>query len=453
MPSHPHNLNRLFATAIVAVLTLSALAGPGQSAAHAQSSYTVTDLGVLSGTTTSRPSALNDTALSSTGTPIVRVVGTTVTSKGIAYHAFYWDSATKTITDIGALTGGQSSTPGALNSLGEVVGSGATTSTGGNARAFYWKPALGAGNLIALSQTLSNTLHNGVAATSNATSINEAGIIVGNVYSQAWGLVPVYWQKDPSSGVYQCIELPGMTAGVISNDGLGAYQINANGDIVGGLPDGITGGGQIVVWKNQSINPLTGGANPANPVYGNPLVSAAADSWGGLINIAGEVAANYNYPTGGGFVWAPDGVSSPQDIGHLGFGNTRVHGLSDNGAVTGESWKLSSGVRHAFMWTTGTGMIDLETLGGASSYGRSVNNAGIVVGVSQVGGSNGANQGFRWDSVGGMRSLNASALTPTKGSFSLLGFARKISDRGYIVGEGTLSKGGTTHAYLLTPKP
>ena len=454
----PRRPRRRFSALARTALTALSLVALGLSAARAQvaTSYTVTDLGVVSGAAHSYPYALNDAATTATGTPLIRVVGHTVTSKGVGYHAFYWDSATKVITDIGAFSGGQSGAGRDVNSKGEVVGS-ADTVSGGNGRAFYWNPSLGAGKLVALSQTLNNlnSIHNGTAVASDARSINDAGTIVGMVYREDWGTVSVYWQKD-ASGTYQCYELPGYEtpdqfSAALSNS-TGAININASGDIAGSLPDSdIQYNSRAVVWKNEGT--------AASPSYRVAFDSGVTDS-GCRINNMGQSAGGYSTPTGNvSFFWVP-GVAGLQDIGSLGYGRTGVRGLNDNGQIVGESAVLSDGTQHAYLWTPGAidgiagnpQMKDLGTLGGTRSWGRGINKAGVVVGRSKLAGSNTLDRAFRWDSAGGIKDLNDATLTPSKGTFSEFREARKISDRGYIVGDGVIKKGGYTHAFLLTPK-
>lgn len=90
------------------------------------------------------------------------------------------------------------------------------------------------------------------------------------------------------------------------------------------------------------------------------------------------------------------------DLGTLpGRDSALGFGLSSAGHATGYGFQSPSGTIRAFRWTSGSGMLDLGTLGGASA-GRDVNGAGVYVGESEVGGFDRA---FRWTSGGGMVSL------------------------------------------------
>lgn len=447
MSHHPHRqvFHVRFSATATALLGVIAL-GMGTPPAHAQSSYTVTDLGVISGSVSTKATDLDDTAtISGTTTPIIRIVGTTGTSTGSYYHGFYWDSVTKTLVDLGVAPGGTNSISHDVNSRGEVVGEASTTSNGGDNRAFYWNTSLGARNLVPLPHTLSNAYHSGTAVISVAKSISETGIITGILYSPEWsttgnintGNVPVYWKKD-ASGVYQCYELPPLVGDAPSRGSTG--NINGSGDISGSrtAADG-TGTSHSVVWKNLS-------GDPAAPLYGTPIDSGVNS--GAIINDAGQVAGTLP-PSG--FFWAAPGTTSPQPMGTLG-GSTIVFALSNAGQATGYSEITSGGARHAYLWpgSASVGLRDLGTLGGGGSTGNALNDAGVVVGTSDM--QKGFDHAFRWTSATGLLDLNSKTLTPTKGAFSDFISAERITNRGNIAGYGMV-RGNYTHAFLLTPKP
>ena len=92
-------------------------------------------------------------------------------------------------------------------------------------------------------------------------------------------------------------------------------------------------------------------------------------------------------------------------------------------------------------------LMDLGTLGGTSSYGFGVNDAGQVVG-SLYNSLTGGGHAFLY-SGGQMLDLN-SLIAPSSG-FALQ-WATGISDTGSITDFGTTSN-GQTHAFLLTHVP
>src|SRR5205807_1160845 len=117
--------------------------------------------------------------------------------------------------------------------------------------------------------------------------------------------------------------------------------------------------GAVVVSAITDLGTLPGGG----------FSSAAA------INNAGDVVGSSG---GHPVLWHSDG--SLVDLGTLpgsvGGGATAIN---DRGQVVGSSNFPDFVTVHAFLWQAGT-MIDLGTLGGASSIALAINNAGQVVG-------------------------------------------------------------------------
>lgn len=134
------------------------------------------------------------------------------------------------------------------------------------------------------------------------------------------------------------------------------------------------------------------------------------------------------------------------DLGPLdGHNRSEAYGISSNGQVAGLS--LNFGIDglppRAFLYSNGA-MTDLGTLGG-DSFGYGINNAGEVVGRSEINSQRSA--AFLY-SNGVMTDLNT-LIDPASGW--ILGEARGINDAGQIVGFGLAS--GGVHAFLLTPVP
>jgi probable HAF family extracellular repeat protein len=132
------------------------------------------------------------------------------------------------------------------------------------------------------------------------------------------------------------------------------------------------------------------------------------------------------------------------DLGSLGTFDVNVGlAISNSGFVTGQDLPPGGAPLQAFLYTPAAGMLGLGTLGGMS-YGTGVNSSGNVVGVSSVQG--GQNHAFLYTSKTGIVDLNS--FLPA-GTGWTLSSAVAISDTGFITGNGTLN--GAPHGFLLVP--
>lgn len=394
--------------------------------AEAQS-YSVRNLGIIPGAMNSRVTAMNDDG------PTVRIVGTTSDKFARAYHGFYWDLATGAMVDLGAFAPGVSSTPVDVNSLGEVVGRAPTTATGGNSRAFYWKPSMGPGGLQAL--PFPAGFANGSVVSSSASSINEAGTIAGSVYRQDLGALTAYWQRD-AGGAYQCYVLDSYPGSSVTNSG-GGTQINENGDIASSAGSPTTAGNsRAAFWANSG--------SPATPAYGTPTdaglpsESVWPNSYGQFINNTGQVLGGFDDSTGHHrFVWTPG--TNPQVFDAAG-----VLGFNNAGSAVGWTYAFAGGAQRGYIYLNGV-VTNLGTLGGTTSGADGLNDLNEVVGWAATGGRSSTSHAYVWRN-GVMQDLHAA--TPSRGDFKELTIARRITNSGRIAGEGTLSKGGWVRACL-----
>jgi probable HAF family extracellular repeat protein len=86
----------------------------------------------------------------------------------------------------------------------------------------------------------------------------------------------------------------------------------------------------------------------------------------------------------------PEGLQTLTDLGTLGGPYAQALAINDSGFVTGNadifrSFTLKKrGIIHAFVWSVGTDMQDLGTLGGDFSYGTSINADNHVAGYSTI---------------------------------------------------------------------
>src|ERR1041384_1385468 len=75
------------------------------------------------------------------------------------------------------------------------------------------------------------------------------------------------------------------------------------------------------------------------------------------------------------FIYNPG--SGLTDIGTLGGNTSYAIGINDSGTIVGYSYLADNLTRHAFTWTASGGMVDLGTLpGGSWSEGQTINASG-----------------------------------------------------------------------------
>ena len=173
------------------------------------------------------------------------------------------------------------------------------------------------------------------------------------------------------------------------------------------------------------------------------LGTLAGGGWssGYAINNAGQVVGYGDTASGAfrGFVWSEG--SGMQPLGTLGGSNSYAFAINDAGRIAGSA-ETPAGYLHAFRITNGS-MEDLGTLGGSSSYGYGINSSGAVVGSSVT--SGGGMHAFVFQD-GVMTDLNA-LLTGASGW--VLTAAYGINNAGQIAGAGLLN--GVERAFRLDP--
>ena len=128
-------------------------------------------------------------------------------------------------------------------------------------------------------------------------------------------------------------------------------------------------------------------------------------------------------------------------------GTLSVHAIAVNasGHIVGDS-ETATGELHAFLWTPDGGMVDLGTLGGATSSARAINALGHVAGSSQTG--NGDTHAFFWTPLTGMIDLGT---LPGSSSSE----ATALNDSNQVVGsniQGSVAFGTRTHGFFWSPE-
>ncbi len=139
------------------------------------------------------------------------------------------------------------------------------------------------------------------------------------------------------------------------------------------------------------------------------------------------------------FIW--NSATGLTDIGTLGGHTSYAFGINDSGQVVGFSYLADNVSRHAFTWTASGGMVDLGTLpGGAWTEGHQINASGQISGEALD--SNGKQVPVFWSASTGFVSLGESI-----GDSRNYGLA--INDSGAITGQ--VYTGEVVHAIFWQP--
>ncbi len=358
------NLKNQFAAGLFSI-AFSSLLVAGQT-------YQVTDLGVLQGDTGSAAFSVNAsgqvTGCSDTSTSQSNLCAFVLPS-----HAFLWSGGD--MRDLGTLQGDDLSIGFYVSDSDDVVGFSGNTQSG-DGHGFLWTKK--SGKMIDL-----GTLPGGDAY-SDADAINSKGVIVGESLVSNGNVHGVVWKKNG-----------------------GKYHIRD----IGGLPHALYTVPYYINNENQ---------------------------------VVGVAYFNKNETNCHGVLWSQTGRW--KDLGTLPGGkNSFAAWINDSGVIAGMATSARFPKGEAIYWDASGKIQPIGTLkGGTSSFADMITDTGEVVGHSTVKG--GDNHAFLWSSTTGLKDLND--LIPSNSGW-VLNAAYSINKSGQIVGYGTI--GGANHAFLLMP--
>jgi probable HAF family extracellular repeat protein len=261
-----------------------------------------------------------------------------------------------------------------------------------------------------------------------AIGLNDAGQVTGG----ATGLSP----NPGSEGNKPFRWTPGSGAEKLTScceNGFGA-DINAAGAIVGSIEAGPNAAYRPLVATGATITFL-----PTLP--GLSLDAQMEHAMALALNDALDVVgfSPTNTAVSHAVRWNASGAIS--DLGTLGGTNSRAVDINNAGQIVGTSQIAGDATTHAFLWSSGTGMQDLNTITGADITDVvEINDEGQIIGTYVAPG--GQSHAFRYTPGSGLLdlgTLGGTSSAPTG-----------LNGRGEVVGVSK-DAGGVTHAFLWTP--
>jgi probable HAF family extracellular repeat protein len=284
------------------------------------------------------------------------VVGESVTSNGET-HAFYYKPWERHMTDLGDL-GGNYSLATAINNRGIAVGVSKKLPGDYCSKAVSWNT-----NRNGAVTVLPDIAPGSPYGCSEATAINDSGIIVGSSNSKA-----VRWV----GGRIQAL-------GALGDGNCFATGINARGWIVGQC--NVASSFRAFIWKNGVMKDM---GVPGTESFSVGGINAAGVAAGYGANAAGALSA---------FAWRNGTFTQLESLVTGKYANSRA--LSESGLFAGEA-NTAGDVIHAVWWDASRNIQDLGTLRKSTfSSAFAINSCGTIAGVSYVDTGVASTSGFR----------------------------------------------------------
>jgi probable HAF family extracellular repeat protein len=305
---------------------------------------------------------------------------------------------------------------------------------------------------------------------SQALGISNAGQVVGWLKFMQGPVEPFLWED----GLMSLIGDLGLSEGE-------AHAISDAGQIVGWSVNSFENQ-RAFIWQDgvmQDLGTLTGSGNSqALDINEFDQVVGWSDSFGGTphafrVQIPSVLEDLGTLVVGGAFesqafginnnnqvvgrsdssmaaaipsAFIVDGFSPMANLGIFANGDfSEARDISDASEIVGFASIGTGGPNHAFLKDAEGPLQDLGTLGGDNSSAFAVNNAGQVVGESEIASGSAETHAFLYEDG---KILDLNDLIPMDTGWELVG-ASDINKLGQIVGWGLVN--GATHAFLLEP--
>lgn len=307
-------------------------------------SYTITDLGVLSGDVSTEGRAIS---------PSGQVVGDAENN----LQAFFWSSS-QGLRGLPHVPGGKYSVAMGISAAGLVAGY-STYNSIESEHAVLW--------VNGKVQDL-GTLSGGTQSWANA--INASGQVVGGSDSAKTQPNAFIWSRTMG-----LLDLGVLPKGFYSD----ALALNSLGQVVG-YSNTIGGNWDAFSWSKST------GMKDLGTLDSGKSTGAVANG----VNDSGQIVGNSTCGSSciHAALWTASGI---EDLGTLpGSSISSANGINNQGQVVGEA-TLSAGGGHAFVWSQVAGMQDLNTLIPANSgwtltWAFAINDNGQISGQGEING-------------------------------------------------------------------